>query len=426
MDALVAALTSTLCNDSSVARKQQAALQLRRLLSREQHELRMKALPPGSQRPLMRLEALQAGSQQGLKAGLLHSFSNEQDMKVRTSVAAAIAEVAAQCGGEGCKDWPGLLQTVFDGAAVADWKRQKSSLELLGLIALAAGGKSIFPHAAPIGTMLQTLLTTPAVDVHTRVAAMVCCEQLIEAFLLKEGGVGREASQGVIASFQALIPALVGALQSVFSAACSDAQDLAEEALQEMTNIVILVPTFFRAQLNAVCGAVVTILGAPTLPEDTRSAALEFLLNLAEEAGATVRKVPQLSETVLKLTLDLMQQYEDAEEHLAQWAAVEDKEEDEDEEAQGIRGTGANGIMRYASALGAKQAWPLFQKIAEPLFKNPDWRARAAAITVRAACCLLLPAAAVAFFPFLPLLTLFINFCDASVCASTIFSPPFS
>ena len=167
----------------------------------------------------------------------------------------------------------------------------------------------------------------------------------------------------------------------------------------------------------------VTILGAAgSLSDDTRSYALEFLLILAETAGGTVRKVPQLSETVLKLTLDLMQQYEDAEEHLAQWAAVEDKEEDEDEEAQGIRGTGANGIMRYASALGAKQAWPLFQKIAEPLFKNPDWRARAAAITVRAACCLQLLLLSFLF----SLFSLSLFLCDASVCASTIFFPPFS
>jgi hypothetical protein len=70
----------------------------------------------------------------------------------------------------------------------------------------------------------------------------------------------------------------------------------------------------------------VSILGAAALEDETRGYALEFLVCLAESAGATVRKVTQLSETVFSQTLGLIQIYEDADEELGAWGACDDKE----------------------------------------------------------------------------------------------------
>ena len=387
LEQLVAALTSTLCNDPSKERKLQASIQLRRMLSAKEHLVRVKKLAaavaagaqPAPAGPLpSRLASLPPATLGGLKAGLLHSFRHDTISGVRTNVAAALAEIAGQIAGEGCRNWPELLQTVFDGAGSGDVERQASALKLLGMLVEFAGpadrGRDmILPHAGPIGGMLSTLLGTPTVAPKARVAALSTVACLLPAL---------QGTAGATESFQALIPGMVATLQSAFAPGVDPDNELSGEALCELTNMVIAVPTFFRPHLSAVCGAMVTILAAAgSLSDDTRSYALEFLLILAETAGGTVRKVPQLSETVIDLTLKTIQTYEDEDTPLEEWGKLDDKEDTEDAEDGNMHSVGVRSLARYASAIGEKQAWPIFQKVAGPLFSSALWQARAAAVT---------------------------------------------
>ena len=360
LEPLVTSLTNALCNDTEPKRKIQAAIQLRRSLSRK----------------AATLQRLGPATVQGVKSGLLFSFNNDPTATVRKNVSLCVAEIAAQVAGPGCAQWPEVLQAVMDGAGKPDPKLQRSSLELLGHIVEVAGEETgselVLPHAATIGGMLNTLLTTSTVSVDARVAALSCSSNLLQAL---------QGEASVVGAFQGLIPAMVATLQAVFAAGLEQGlrEELAGEALQEMTNIVVTIPTFFRPQLDLVCTTMLTLLASPSLDNDTRMASLEFLLNLAEEAGATVRKVPKLSETIFQLTLTLIESYEDKEEDVGAWGQADDKEEEE--EVGDMHNVGASAIARFSAAIGARQAWPLFKATALPLFASPDWAKRAAAVT---------------------------------------------
>jgi len=364
---LIVSLTSVLCNDPEVDVKKQAGIQLRRLLNKEGHG---NATIYSTLTPTIQV---------GLRSGLLYSY--QADPPLRKTTGAVIASLAALGAGKGCESWPELLPGIFNMAQSPD--TQSAALSLLGQVAEFAVDQSkedeiplpivmLLPHAQPIGGMLHAILSSPSVPKEVRVAGLMCCKELLT---------GLRKSKEAVSAFQQLVPSMVFSLEQTFSQPLADF-DHPNSALEALTVMMIPVPTFFSLHLDQTCKVVLAIVGAGkgSMPHEVRNGALEFLLTLAEKAGSMVRKIPQLSEAIANLAFSLVAT--DLNEHTAEWESAddtEDMEEDEQEEV-GLHYAGQHGLTRLFSAIGSKQAFPLFEKISNPLFSACEWRSRTAAL----------------------------------------------
>jgi hypothetical protein len=362
---LVAQLAGSALSDPSPARRSTAAVVLRRTVQRDGRVW----------------ELLDAATQGGLKATLLRAFLAEAAPDVQRKVAHAIAElacvaaVAPDGAPPGAEPWPELMQAVLtmsqDGASA---QRREAALFMLSALldfssTRIVGGAA---HRAPLLALLARLLgdTAPAVS---GAALRACCT------LIKELD-----DDNALAAFVPAVPAMMRVLEAALAAgvATSD-EEAAQSALKSLIDVVQSHPEVLRPHIEAVCHAMLVVMSHAGFEEDTRKLGLEFLLSLAEEAGATVRKFPALINNVLTLGLRFLCNVEED----AAWVNRDDDPksyigDETDTEASEVMLAGVDAVQRLAAAIRGKLFLPVFfaKDHLPRLMQSADWRERRAGL----------------------------------------------
>jgi hypothetical protein len=337
------------CNDPSEALRSMSAVLVRKFLTRAEGTW----------------PKLTAATHAGVKAGLLHALAGESSASVRSKIGHALAEVAAQAAGEGAIGWPELLPGIFALAAAPVPAQREAALLAFTAVVQYTGSQVIESHAATLLSILTTLLSDSAPTV--AVAALKATCAVIETL---ESDDARDV-------YKSLVPLLFSALERSFQAS----EESAQEAIEALIQVLSEQNHFFRNHLDKACTSMIAIIAHGNLDDATRKLAMEFLLVLAEIAGATVRKLPRLVESILKLALNFLATVDEDD---GEWAASDDSERNFVGEADGDAlekgGFGAEACDRLARAVGGKILLPIFIAETQPMLSSTDWRARRAAL----------------------------------------------
>ena len=301
----------------------------------------------------------------GVKAGLLHALAGETAASVRNKLGHALAEVAAQAAGEGAAGWPELLPGIFALAAAPVPAQREAALLAFTAVVQYTGSEVVQAHAATLLGILTSLLSDSASAV--AVAALKATCAVIETL---ESDAARDV-------YKSLVPLLFRALERSFESS----EEAAQDAIQSLIAVLGEQHHFFRNHLETACSSMLAIIAHGNLDDATRKLAMEFLLVLAEIAGATVRKLPRLVENILKLALTFLACVDDDD---TAWAAADDNERSFVGEAEGEaleKGSfGAEACDRLAQAVGGKILLPIFLAETQPMLSSTDWRLRRAAL----------------------------------------------
>jgi hypothetical protein len=309
---------------------------------------------------------------EGWKTLLLNCFLGEVDGGVRRKISHTLADVAAIVAGEGAKDWPELLPAIFRLCSDSDESRREASLFMFTSLIDFTGDTIITPHAAQLQSILAGLLVDPSLTISVAALKAVCT--MINSL----------EDEGSRAGFKAFVPPMIKILEGTLSKAATDGdEDAAQEVLKALIDVVQQHPEILRPHIEIVCHAMLVIVNHTTFDEETRKLGLEFLLSLAEEAGATVRKIPALVDHVLSLGLRFLSSFEEDE----AWVNQDDDPlsytgEEDDGESSVLIQAGVNAVMRLSNAIRGKIFLPAFFSANHwPRMSNsPDWRERRAAL----------------------------------------------
>jgi hypothetical protein len=365
-------------------------MMLRKAFDQRNHNMREKQareaqqLAKGAQLPL-RWDLLLPATRAGICAGALHSLQAEVVGSASTQVVSLVSELAQAvwASGERAKrdptrgfgEWPELIPTLQGMLApTAKQPHQSTALKAVGLLAAFVGEDALAPYAAPLGGALQALLTGGEQKV--RVESLMACGAMVKAIDADPEDEGKKARNvAILRSFSSLVPAMLAALQGAFGAS----EELAQRALETFTEMVVAQNNFFRDHLEPVASAMLTILAAPAaagLASETREAALEFLVTLAECAGSKVRSVPALSAHIIDKALVNMATLEET----PAWAGRDYTGDEEEAEEEELAKTSTDALGRLASAIGGKQAWELLAPRLTPLLQSAAWQQRVAGL----------------------------------------------
>ena len=285
----------------------------------------------------------------GMKRLLLSCFVGESDGGVRRKICHALADVAAIVAGEGAKDWPELLPAIFTLCSDANESRREASLFMFTALIDFTGDQIITPHVVQLQGILATLLVDPSLTVSVAALKAVCT--MINTLDDDESRAG----------FKTFVPPMIKILEGTLTKAVNDSdEDLAQEVLKALIDVVQQHPEILRPHIEIVCHAMLVIVNHATFDEETRKLGLEFLLSLAEEAGATVRKIPALVDHVLSLGLRFLSPFEED----ASWVNRDDDPNsytgEEDDAESGLIQAGVNAVMRLSNAIRGKIFLPAF------------------------------------------------------------------
>ena len=307
----------------------------------------------------------------GMKRLLLSCFVGESDGGVRRKICHALADVAAIVAGEGAKDWPELLPAIFTLCSDANESRREASLFMFTALIDFTGDQIITPHVVQLQGILATLLVDPSLTVSVAALKAVCT--MINTLDDDESRAG----------FKTFVPPMIKILEGTLTKAVNDSdEDLAQEVLKALIDVVQQHPEILRPHIEIVCHAMLVIVNHATFDEETRKLGLEFLLSLAEEAGATVRKIPALVDHVLSLGLRFLSSFEED----ASWVNRDDDPNsytgEEDDAESGLIQAGVNAVMRLSNAIRGKIFLPAFFSPNHwpRMSTSPDWRQRRAAL----------------------------------------------
>ena len=201
--------------------------------------------------------------------------------------------------------------------------------------------------------------------------------------------------------FEQLIPGLMSTLSTVLSN--TDDPDLAVASIESMVIIAESKPTFWRANLESVWKAMVSLVGkdVEVINEDVQMMAMEFILGLAEQAGGMVRKrkdlIGEFATALLQACAVLN------EEEFEVWAEAKAESQfgdscDDDELAI----CGEQSLDRFANSIGGNTLFPQIMPKIEMALGSPDWKLRRAGLTALA---LISEGCSKAMKPMLPQLT---------------------
>lgn len=235
---------------------------------------------------------LPAETQAATKSGLLAAFSTETQRFLQEKIAHTVAEVAATAGGAACSAWPELLSTVFTLAQAPAPAQRCMALFVFSRLADYSGPTLLAPHADKLLPVMTAMLADA--DNTVRVAAMQATIALIAALDADTPEV-----KAARAASQALIPKLLDVMQK----ALGTDEVVARDALASLIDLVRLDPHFLRPHIETACRTMVLVAEAEGLEEQTRRLGLEFMVTLAEFAGATLRKMAPFIKAVLTVAL---------------------------------------------------------------------------------------------------------------------------
>ncbi len=305
-----------------------------------------------------------------LKVSLLRMLGTEPVASVRRKVCHVIATVAS--AGGGFTSWPELLPAVFTIAHDANPSAREMALFLFRTLVVDAGPAALLPHAAQLKGLLSTLLSDPV----PRVA--------IEALQGATAMITTIEDDAARAPYLELMPHILAALGRSLAPEGGD-EGAARDALQALITVANQQPVFIRDFLQPAASAMLTIINHDSFEDETRVLGLEFLLELAEQAGSTVRRFPELVQHVLTLSTKFIVD----EEENAEWVKEDNCEESfigdgNEEDTTELKKAGVRAIDRLANAIGGAVMLPVLQSTLAPMLVSPDWRMRRAALMAMA------------------------------------------
>ncbi len=182
------------------------------------------------------------------------------------------------------------------------------------------------------------------------------------------------------ATFAALVPTMVGILPPLLASAGED-EELVADSLSYLMELAEYQPKLFRPLFSQLIPFVAGILtnapnaeGEGGLPDQTRQAALEFMLTFAEQAPAMVRKHDSFCPTFLPILLGWMGELEEEEE----WYAGDDMDNEDDNDENRV--VAEQALDRLARALGGKSVLPTSFAHIPAMLSSPEWQKRQAAL----------------------------------------------
>ena len=276
--------------------------------------------------------------------------------------------------GPACKDWPNLLPALFEYASSDVSTDRENALTVFLRLAEYGSDSLLEAHVKQLYEMMEALLNDSDAKVALNslhvTSGLICRFQNLDNKLL----------------FEPLIPQLINILEATLNAAFSGSGDEedARMVLKDFIDVVSFEPLLIRPHLEEACTAMLSIADTDDLDEQTRRLGLEFLMSLAESAGATVRKVPELIEHIVNVSLKYLGMVDDSTKAQKAWESAEDDpnsyvgDETEDEETIVLVQAGAATIDRLASAIQGQTIVPLFQKQWAALSTSKNWKDRRA------------------------------------------------
>jgi hypothetical protein len=311
---------------------------------------------------------------------------------------AAAAAAAGDAAGAQAAGWPELLPTLLQlaGGASSSSSAVEASLAIVADLAEPAIGQ-LAPHLAALHALIGAALSSSGGDAPTattatpngdvQAAALRAMVNVVAALSddNDDGSSGLTTSQRKQAreSFQALIPAALGALGRALS---SGDEAVAQELLELFVALADAEPRFLRKHLPEAVDAMLSVAGAEQLEPPTRSLAAEFAVTLAEardKAPGMVRRLPnfagRLFEALMGFLLDIE---DDPLWHSAESAGAADGAAQHEDEGHGeLFDGGQEYLDRAAIALGGKALLPAAGTLLPAWLSDAsDWRKRHAAL----------------------------------------------
>lgn len=156
-----------------------------------------------------------------------------------------------------------------------------------------------------------------------------------------------------------------------------------ETVLREIVSSFIQIaeahPKFFKSSLEQLGNAMLVIMTSQESCPETRDLALELIVTICENASGTVRKLPQLIQSLLPTTLQLICEVEEDPEWNSKFDSSDVFMESHDDENL-VSEAGASAINRLSIALGGNSILPVVIPVIRSYLSEQDWRKRRAAL----------------------------------------------
>jgi hypothetical protein len=221
-------------------------------------------------------------SKSEIKAQLLKMLVEETDAEVRAKLGDAIG-VLGQHLLYSEDGWQELLPFLFQWASSPNMEMRERVLSIFAVVGSYVG-MNLPSHFATLVNVLQPCMaisgenTTPGVllESFNALAGVLMC-------------VRKEKDRDV---FVTLLPSMLNALQVLGTSAEEEASETGVKCFELVLMICSDVPRFFRNHMPGTCQMMIDLAKNKTLRHEIRRCAVEFLLCMAEQRKATVRKLP--------------------------------------------------------------------------------------------------------------------------------------
>jgi hypothetical protein len=292
---------------------------------------------------------------------LLILVQNEENHLMRRKLCDAIAEWARYSQDDnGASVWPDVLKFLFAAASSPSPDMKECALTVLtnfpGIF-----GEQEARYRDVIKQMLLQSLSNEVLKVQClAVQAMVAYINSVDEHAVKM-------------QFADLVPL---AAQIVEKSAAGQPDD---EVLKSMIEMAESSTKILRVHVPLLFDVMLKIIAATELEDSYRQLGLEFIVTVAEEGSAMVRKHVKYLEQIIPRTLLFMLDLEDS----PDWSTFKDDVEDQDSDSNAV--AGETSLDRLACALGGKVVLPYVMSTVSPMLTNVDWRYRHAALMAMSA-----------------------------------------
>lgn len=182
-----------------------------------------------------------------------------------------------------------------------------------------------------------------------------------------------------------LLMKMGGVLSSLITTmieALNYAEDEGKTAIQALTSLTELQPNIWNKYMSDIVVVCSQIVAATKFKSETRSEAIELIMQIADEKKSEIRKLAEVKTMFFPALLNMMTEV-DHKDDLAAWTSDEEDEIAKTDAAN----TGSNAIARLASVLGGKATIALTDAHIMGYLKSPEWTHRCAGILCIGAVC---------------------------------------
>jgi len=297
--------------------------------------------------------ALPADGVSQIRATMLELWATEADTQILTRLTHALAQSAAQSG------WTELIPSLLAQVGSMQPTNVQSFLSLVEKIA-DYRPSDIQANINTLGGFLAQSLSSPE-----SIVAVASAKATGAAILALE-------DEGIRSSFRAALPPILTVLGATLSR--NDEHD-ATNIMQHLIGIAQSYPIFFKGNVDALVGAMLSVAGAEGFEFSTRNVALELMVTLTESAPAMARRCAGLVQGLVPLAMSLMLEVEDEDSEWAQGIYAPQSIDDDDNYL-----VGEDAIERAASGMGGRILSPVIFAGVQEWSQSPEWRRRRAAI----------------------------------------------